>query len=96
MLIEDMETWVKIVKEGKGYIYNDFGTQFPGNSVAWNTRDFNKLHKCYCSHVKRMSHETEGKLTKHFFDSKWQAIAWLDNYRKNDGYTFCQCMYEEV
>ncbi len=92
MLVKDAGTWNKIIVAGEGYIYNDFGTQFPGNSITWNTRSFNKLHKCSCTHVKRMTYETEGKLTKHFFDSKKQALDWLDSNRKNDGYTFCSCV----
>jgi len=43
--VKDNKTWDGIKHEGIGYIYNDFGTQFPGSSATWNTTDFNKLHK---------------------------------------------------
>ena len=66
MLVNDLETWNRIIVKGEGLIYNDFGTQFPGNSPTWNTVDFNKLHKCSCRHVRRMKHETEGKFDKTF------------------------------
>ena len=78
MLVKDIESWKRIVREGEGYIYNDFGTQFPGDSPTWNTRKNNKLHRTSCSRVKLMTHVTEGKLTKHFFQS-----------RKEQGYTLC-------
>jgi hypothetical protein len=64
MLVKDVDTWNRIIHQGEGYIYNDFGTQFPGNAPTWNTREFNKLHRASCRQVKRMTHITEGKLTK--------------------------------
>ena len=81
------KTWNKIVKKGEGYIYNDFGTQFPGNYPTWNSRDFNKLHTCPCLHLIRMNPTVEGKITKYFFDLKEEALDWLENNRKDDGYT---------
>ena len=89
MLVKDAATWNKIIWGGKGYVYNDFGTQFPGNSLTWNTRDFNKLHRASCTHVKRMTYVSEGKLTKHFFQSRKEAIDWLEKNRKEQGYTLC-------
>lgn len=90
MFIKDSNFFDNIVKEGVGYIYNDFGTQFPGNSPTWNTRDFNKLHRTTCSQVKRMTYRTEEKLTKHFFKSRTEAVDWLLKNRKEEGYTFCK------
>lgn len=90
MLIEDKKTWNKIVKEGKGYIYNDFDTQFPGISTAWNSRDFNKLHTCSCLNLKRMNPKIENKKTKYFFETKKQALDWLEATRKDGGYTLCK------
>lgn len=89
LLIEDGDTWTSIVADGTGFIYNDFGTQFSGDTPTWNTRDFNKLHKATCPHVNRMTYLTEGKLTKHFFESMKDAIDWLEKNRKSEGYTFC-------
>jgi hypothetical protein len=89
MLIKDTDSWNRIIRQGGGYIYNDFGTQFPGNSPTWNTTEFNKLHRASCSQVKRMTHITEGKLTKYFFQSREEAINWLEKNRKEHGYTLC-------
>lgn len=89
MLVENIDTWNRLVREGEGYIYNDFGTQFPGDSPTWKTSDFNVLHRSSCSRVKRMTYETEGKLTKHFFQSRKEAVDWLEKNRKEQGYTFC-------
>jgi len=89
MLIENLEAWNRIVRSGKGYIYNDFGTQFPGDSPTWNTRTFNKLHQCSCSQVKKMTYTTEGKVTKYFFNSLREAEQWLEKNRKIEGYTYC-------
>lgn len=47
ILIEDKESWSAIVKHGTGFIYNDFGSQYPGNSPSWNTKENNKLHKIF-------------------------------------------------
>ena len=90
LLISDRITWEKITQQGEGYIYNDFGTQFPGNSLTWNTKDFNKLHRASCSQVRKMTYITEEKLTKHFFKTKKEALDWLKKHRKEEGYTFCQ------
>ena len=90
MLIKDVSTWNIIVHQGDGYIYNDFGTQFPGDSPTWNTTDFNKLHRASCSQVKRMTYITRGKLTKYFFQSREEAIGWLEKNRKEKGYTLCR------
>jgi len=89
MLVKDLDTWNRIIRQAEGYIYNDFGTQFPGNSPTWNTRDFNKLHRVSCVHVKRMTYVTDGKLTKHFFQSLKEAIDWLETKRIEKGYTLC-------
>ena len=89
MLIKDLETWQKIIGKNDGFIYNDFGTQFPGNSPTWNTTNFNKLHRTTCTSVKRMTHSTKGKMTKHYFQSRQEALLWLDSNRKKDGYTLC-------
>jgi len=64
------DTWNQITQQGIGFIYNDFGTQFPGDSPAWNTKNSNTLHKASCPQVKRMTFESEGKLTKYFFESR--------------------------
>ena len=90
MLIKNRHDWIRVISSGKGYIYNDFGTQFPGDSPTWNTTDFNKLHLTSCSHVKRMKYITEGKFTKYHFESKADALEWLDRNRKKDGYTLCK------
>jgi len=89
MLVKDVDTWNKIVRKGDGYIYNDFGTHFPGDSPTYNTRDNNKLHRATCTHIKRMTCVTEGKLTKHFFQTRKEAVEWLETNRKEQGYTFC-------
>jgi hypothetical protein len=89
MLIENIDAWHRIVRQGDGYIYNDFGTQFPGDSPTWNTRDFNKLHRTSCSQVKKMTYTSEEKLTKHFFSTREEALEWLEKNRKEDGYTLC-------
>lgn len=88
--MKDRETWERIIREGVGYIYNDFGTQFPGDSLTWNTPDFNKLHHAHCSQVKRMTYMTDGKLTKHFFRSRKEASDWLGRNREAQGYTRCK------
>jgi len=69
---------------GHGFIYNDFG-----QATGWNEEENNKLHRASCSQVKRMTYVTEGKLTKHFFQSRKEAIDWLETNRKEQGYTFC-------
>jgi len=89
MLVKDSDTWKRIIREGEGYIYNDFGTQFPGDSPTWNTADFNILHRTSCTQVKRMTHLTEGKPTKHFFQSRKEAIDWLETNRRKEGHTLC-------
>ena len=90
MLIKDKTTWNKILEDRKGFVYNDFGTQFPGDSLTWNTTDFNKLHRASCSQVKRMTYITNGKFTKYHFNTKQEAINWLMENRENEGYTFCK------
>jgi len=90
LLVKNRDEWNSLVSEGIGFIYNDFGTQFPGDSPTWNTTNFNKLHRVSCLHVKRMTHITNGKLTKHHFKSRKEAIDWLNANRKNEGYTLCK------
>jgi len=90
VLVKNAGIWNRIIRQGEGYIYNDFGTQFPGNFSTWNTRDFNKLHRVSCSRIKKMTYSTEGKLTKHFFPSLKEAIEWLEINRKKQGYTLCR------
>ena len=85
MLIKDDGTWNKIIKRGKGFVYNDFGTQF-----RWDLPDFNKLHKTSCRSVRRMTYVREGKLTKYFFKTREEAIDWLEKNRKEDGYSLCK------
>jgi hypothetical protein len=89
MLIKTLSEWNRIIHEGTGFIFNDFGTQFPGKSPTWNTKDFNKLHSGSCSYVKTMTYTSNGKLTKHFFESKHEAIEWLKKNRKREQYSFC-------
>lgn len=89
MLVENSEDWRRIVRKGEGYVFNDFGTQFPGDSPTWNARDFNKLHRASCSQAKRMTHISEGKLTKYYFQSREEAIDWLVKNRGEQGYTLC-------
>ena len=89
MLVKCIDDWNRIVHEGEGYIYNDFGKQFPGDSPTWKTSEFNVLHRASCSQVKRMTYIAEGKLTKHFFQSRKEAINWLEMNRKEQGYTLC-------
>jgi len=88
MLVKDEETWDKIVAGKEGYIYNDFGTQFPGNATSWNTKNNNKLHKAACRHIKPMTYESDGKVNKHFFNSRIEAIQWLEANREQ-AYTLC-------
>ena len=90
MLIKDTKTWNEIVKEGKGYIYNDFGSQFPGDSRTWDTKANNKLHKANCRHLKRMTIESEVGANKHFFTSLEKAVEWLNANRKSHGYSLCK------
>jgi hypothetical protein len=89
LLVKDSDTWNKIIWKGEGYIYNDFGTKFPGDSPTWSTEELNKLHKTSCSSVKKMTYVTEGELTKYFFNTKTEALNWLQANRKEEGYTFC-------
>lgn len=89
MLIKNIDEWNKIIQEDSGFIFNDFGTQFPGDSPTWNTQKNNKFHVTSCCHVKRMTYITDGKLTKHFFKTKKEAINWLKKNRSKQGYTFC-------
>ncbi len=84
-----MDTWSRIIASGNGYIYNDFGTQFPGKSPSWNTKANNKLHKVNCPHIKRMKIDCEKGNNKYFFAFRENAIDWLNANRKNEGYTFC-------
>lgn len=88
--IKNSDVWNRALSEGEGYIYNDFGTQFPGDSPTWNTTDFNKLHRISCPHVRRMKYVTEGKFTKYYFKTKNEAIEWLNSNRKIEGYTLCK------
>jgi Tat protein secretion system quality control protein TatD with DNase activity len=90
MLVRDSEVWKKVVKEGKGFIYNDFGTHFPGNSPSWNTKENNKLHKASCPHIKRMAYISENGLNKYFFNSKQEVIDWLNKNRASEGYSLCK------
>jgi hypothetical protein len=90
MLIKDKESWNKIVKESNGFIFNDFGTHFLGNSPSWNTKENNKLHKSSCPHAKRMTYKDKNGPNKYFFNSKQEAIEWLNQNRKNEGYTLCK------
>ena len=90
LLVDNIDAWNMIVRRGEGYIYNDFGTHFPGDSPTWNTRDFNKLHRASCYSVKMMTHVTETEFTKHFFVTKTGALNWLQSNRKEQGYTFCK------
>ena len=85
MLVKDGVTWDMIIQRGKGFIYNDFGTQF-----RWNLPDFNKLHKASCRCVRRMTYVSEGKLIKYFFKTREEAIDWLENNRKEAGYVPCK------
>ena len=85
MLIKDDSTWNRIIQRGKGFVYNDFGTQF-----RWDLPDFNKLHKTSCRSVRRMTYVREGKLTKYFFKTREEAIDWLEKNRKEDGYSLCK------
>lgn len=89
MLITDNQSWKQVKNKAQRYIYNDFGTQFPGDSTTWNTTDFNKLHKVGCREVARMTFETAGKSTKYFFDKKDEALEWL-RANRNQNYTFCK------
>jgi hypothetical protein len=90
LLVRDKETWTQVVKEGRGFIYNDFGSHFPGNSLSWNTRDNNKLHKASCPYIKTMTWKDENGPNKYFFNSKPEAIDWLKKNRASEGYSFCQ------
>ena len=89
MLITDSKTWQKVKNTPSGYIYNDFGTKFPGDSSTWNTSEFNKLHKVGCRVIDKMTFSTEEKDTKHFFETRREAIDWLVTNRQKDGYSLC-------
>ncbi len=88
MLITDAKTWNIIIANKEGYIFNDFGTQFPGSAPNWNTKNNNKLHKTSCLSIKQMSYQSDGKNNKHHFSSKPEAIEWL-NANRRDCYTIC-------
>jgi hypothetical protein len=88
MQIGDSRTWKQVKANPEGYIYNDFGTQFPGDSTTWKTSNFNKLHKVDCREVERMTFETDGKSTKYFFDKKSEALDWLRANRQGN-FTYC-------
>lgn len=92
MRIEDGDMWEEVKNSGTGFIYNDFGSQFPGNHPNWNTTSFNKLHRARCKYVKDMTFETNGKGTKHHFKTRNEALIWLRSNRSTAGYTLCnQC-----
>ncbi len=61
MLVKDGVTWDMIIQRGKGFIYNDFGTQF-----RWNLPDFNKLHKASCRCVRTMTYVRKENLSNIF------------------------------
>ena len=85
MPVKDDVTWNRIIQIGKGFIYNDVGTQF-----RLNLPDFNRLHKASCRSVRRMKYVSGGKLTKCFFKTREEAIDWLEKNRKEDGYVLCK------
>jgi len=84
MLVKDDVTWNRIIQRGKGVIYNDFGTHFNVELPK-----FNRLHKASCRSVRRMTFVSQGKLTKFFFNTREEAIDWLEKNRKEDGYVLC-------
>ena len=89
MLIMDPQTWGKIIAKRQGYIYNDFGTQFPGKTQSWNTVGNNKLHTANCPCIKRMTYKSDEKENKYYFASKEEALRWLNKNRKGIGYSDC-------
>ena len=85
MPVKDDVTWNTIIQRGEGFIYNDFGTQF-----RWDLPDVNKLHKASCRCVRTMTYVSKGKLTKCFFNTREEAIDWLEKNRKEDCYVLCK------
>ena len=81
-----ISNWVEledIIKSGRGFIYNDFGTV-----NNWNQEEFNKLHRASCIHLKRM---TPGSAEWTYrFDTLKEAEEWLESNRKSDGYSYCK------
>lgn len=83
MKINNWEELKNILEEGKGFIYNDFGS-----FNKWNQKEFNKLHKASCPHLKQM---TQGSVEwTYYFDSLKEAESWLGCNRKDDGYSYCK------
>jgi hypothetical protein len=71
----------KLRAEGRGYIYNDFGTE-GGRRAEWNV-----LHEASCRHVRRANVSTP----KYFFDSLDEAMAWLRGNRGPEGRDWKRC-----
>jgi len=84
MKIKNWEELDNILNAKKGFIYNDFGTV-----NKWNMKEFNKLHKASCYHLKQKMTPGSADWT-YYFDSLKEAEAWLENNRKDDGYSICK------
>ena len=90
MLITDDVTLNEIKNTVTGYLYNYFGTQFSGTATTFNTRDNNKLHRSFCPQVNKVIFITGNKFTKHFFESKQDAMNWLELNRSVQEFTLCK------
>ena len=89
MKIKNWEELNNILKVKKGFIYNDFGT-----TNKWNTIEFNKLHKASCYHLKKITPRSVE--WTYYFDSLEEAKLWLENNRKEDGYSFCKICFKKL
>lgn len=90
MKINSWEELKNFFEKGEGFVYNDFGS-----FSEWNQKEFNKLHKASCPHLKQM---TLGSVEwTHWFSSLKEAESWLESNRKYDGYSYCKsCLKSEI
>lgn len=71
----------KVRADGKGFIYNDFGSE-GGHPDEWNV-----LHKAECYHLKTANVSTP----KVFFESIDEAVGWLNSERGKEGKGWKRC-----
>ncbi|MHB8280321.1 MAG: hypothetical protein ACYDIA_22110, partial [Candidatus Humimicrobiaceae bacterium] len=84
MKINSWEELDSILESKNGYIYNDFGT-----TQKWNTREFNKLHKAACYHLRQKMTPGSAEWT-YYFNTLDEAADWLKSNRKKQGYINCK------
>ena len=80
-VIETDRELEKVRADGKGFIYNDFGTE------AGKPKEWNVLHKAECYHLKRANVSTP----KLFFETAGDAVAWLNSERGKEGEGWKRC-----